>query len=322
MSTKCYAIFKLLVILLIIIFVQSCSTGKSLQREPMENKFARGMEAFEQKNYFDAKDIFEDLVSDKGDDPRYREMLGYTLIRFGRLNEGRSIIDSVLEEFPDRRYAMLDMSEIYLKEGEIEKQIAILEKIATLYPDDITAYKAITMHFWKQNNLKESSKWVQLALKNNPSDQWAQNMLSQINMAKKKSLMDINNINNDNILTTSELKFLHNKYKIEGKVPWSSIKVVQDWEADKKINRRDFLLYFTDVFSVYLGVNDFHKSFADTETTIKDLQKKDPDYSKVLYFIARDMSFEYVNENIILDKIVSESEAIDFLVQIQEQISI
>lgn len=322
MQVKSLLLLKLFIFIFAVVFVQSCSTGKHLQREPMEKKFAEGMNAFEQKSYIKAKDIFSDLVYDKSNDPRYREMLGFSLVRLGQMREGRSIIESVLREYPNRKYALMAMSEIYLREGDMENHIAILEKIVSIYPYDMTAYKAITMHYWKQENLKESTKWVELALKNKPDDQWAQNMLSEINKAKKKSTIDVSQMKVDNILTASELKFLHKKYKIENKVSWNRISVVQKWPPDKKINRRNFLRYMTDIFYIYLGSGNFHKSFADTETTIKDLQKNDTDYSKVLYFIARDLSFEYINGKILLDKIVSEDEAIEFLVRIREQLSL
>jgi hypothetical protein len=63
-----------------------------------------------------------------------------------------------------------------------------------------------------------------------------------------------------------------------------------------------------------------HAFFSDTESGIQDLKMDDPDYSKLMYFMARNLSFATEKDNIMPNRVMTEKEANSLMNKLKDQV--
>lgn len=309
------------VIIFLSILLLACSTGNKLQRDVLGDQFELGMQAYNSKNYINARSIFEELLSQRGEEVKYAEMLALTNQKLGENEKAISQFEEILAVHPNREKSLLGLSRAAMVSGDTLKAVESLEKIANIAPDNTEALRELSLYYWNQKNSKESYKYVQRLLTYAPYDQWAQNLLKQIVEQKEEETKPKEpTINYNNELTLDELEILHKTFGIEKEVHWQSIKMKSSNGKKTIITRRLFFQYLSEVFRVFQGRSDYHSLFQQTETNIKDLKQDDPDYSKILYLTARNLSFEVKEDKIMLNDTVSESEAGELIKRLREQL--
>jgi tetratricopeptide (TPR) repeat protein len=308
---------KKAVTFLLLSLLISCSTGNRLQRNKFKSEIEEGLQAYASKNYLKAEEIFSDLSDKRPDDLKVKEMLALTRQKLGKNNEAIELFEEILEVSPKRSKSLLGLSRAALAYGDTAKAVTNLEKAVAYNSDNIEAIRELAKFYSKKNNRKETLKWTQLLLDKKPDDKWAQSLLRKTltqSRGKKTKGLDGNGL-----LNWKELRYLHESYGLEKVLPWNALEA---GKSEGILTRRDFYHYLSSFFRKYLGRENFSQPFAGTKTGIKDLFPEDPDYSDILYFRARDLTFPIREDKIDLELQVSESEALEIMAKLKEQVAL
>jgi hypothetical protein len=310
---------NMIIILMAVLIITGCGANKGQQRATLATSYNEAMAHFNAGHYHKALDIFADLREQRPDNVKYQEYYALALLRTGQRRPAHKIFSDLVTRFPNRELPWLGLAESTDPKTNPNDYTYALEKVISINANNLKAHELLARFYLQNNNNLEADKHLNTLLRLDPGNKWAQMALKR-SVEQKADNNDLIGLNNDGKLSGKELQYLHKHLTLEDKFPFASLPGQQEILAKTALSRRDFWHYLDAVFRMFTKNENYHAFFSDTESGIQDLKMDDPDYSKLMYFMARNLSFATEKDNIMPNRVVTEKEANSLMNKLKDQV--